>query len=381
MNERQKFGAVVLAVLMFLAGYLVGKNAEKLAGPPGDASPIKIGFIGPLSGDTANLGENMRLAVELARDEVNAAGGVKGRTLDVIFEDGKCDGKEAVNAGNKLLNIDKVTAIIGGVCSSETLAVAPLAEKAKVPLVSAASTNPKITTAGEYTFRFVPSDSFQGTFTADHFVNTLKKKKVAVMYCKSDYCVGIKDAFTKKFKELGGEVVAEEGFERDARDLRSQITKVKAAQPELVYFVSYTEGTIVGLKQMKELGVTAPVFGADAWDDPKIGKELKDKAHKAQYSLPANQSLPQEFVEAMEKRTGGKELVVYAPRAYDILKSLTEIMGQKGVGPENIKAGLSDLKDWKGIADTYSLDENGDVLSAEYVIKEFNKEGKAKEVK
>ena len=286
--------------------------------------------------------------------------------------------REAVNAGNKLLNIDKVTAIIGGVCSSETLAVAPLAEKAKVPLVSAASTNPKITTAGEYTFRFVPSDSFQGTFTADHFVNTLKKKKVAVMYCKSDYCVGIKDAFTKKFKELGGEVVAEEGFERDARDLRSQITKVESCTAGTRVFCQLYGRHDRGTQTDERAGRDCAGIWRRRVDDPKIGKELKDKAHKAQYSLPANQSLPQEFVEAMEKRTGGKELVVYAPRAYDILKSLTEIMGQKGVGPENIKAGLSDLKDWKGIADTYSLDENGDVLSAKYVIKEFNKEGKAK---
>lgn len=380
MNERQKFGAVMLAVLMFLAGYLVGKNADKLAGPAGEASDIKIGFIGPLSGDTANLGENMRVAVELARDEINADGGVDGRKVNVVFEDGKCEGKDAANAGTKLLTVDKVVAIVGGVCSSETLAVATLAEKEHVPLVSAASTNPKITTAGEYTYRFVPSDSFQGTFTAEHFVNTLKKKKVAIMFCKSDYCVGIKDAFKKKFKELGGEIVAEEGFERDARDLRSQITKVKATNPELVYFVSYTEGTIVGLKQMKELGVKVLVFGADAWDDPKIGEELKGKANGAQYSLPANQSLPKDFVENMNSRTGGKELVVYAPRAYDILKSLAEIMKQKGAGPENIKEGLDELKEWKGIADVYSLDTNGDVLSAKYIIKEF-KDGKAKEVK
>ncbi|MBI4268638.1 ABC transporter substrate-binding protein [Candidatus Uhrbacteria bacterium] len=376
MNERQKFSIVVLGVLVFLAGYLVGKNANQLAGESSGA--LKIGFIGPLSGDTANLGENMRLAVELAADEINTKGGVNGKNIEVVFEDGKCDGKEAVNAGNKLLNIDKVTAIIGGVCSSETLAVAPLAEKANVPLVSAASTNPKITDAGEYTFRFVPSDSFQGNFTAEHFVNNLKKKNVGVLYCKSDYCVGIKDAFKKRLSELGGKVVAEEGFEKDSRDLRSQIAKVKAAKPEIVYFVSYTEGTIVGLKQMKNLGVIAPVFGADAWDDPKIGEDLKAVANGAQYSLPANQSLPKEFVDSMSEKTGGKELVVYAPRAYDIVYALVEIAKKSGATSAGLETGLKALTEWKGISDTYSLDENGDVKTAKYTIKEF-KDGKAVE--
>lgn len=379
MNQSVKAGiaGVIAAGVIFWAGFYIGQNSVTNLTAN---KTIKLGFIGPLSGDAAALGENMKVAVEIARDEVNAAGGVNGRKIEVIFEDGKCDGKDAVNAGNKLLNVDGVTAIIGGVCSAETLAVAPLAEKAETPLISAASTNPKITDAGKYVFRFVPSDSFQGSYTAEHFVNGLKKKRIAIMYCKSDYCTGIKDAFKTHLKELGGTVSAEEGFEKDARDLRAQITKVKTSNPDIVYFVSYTEGTIVGLKQMKELGVTTKVFGADAWDDPKIGQELKKIADSAQYSLPANQNLPAQFVDEMKKRTQGKELVVYAPRAYDAIKSLAMIMEKAGDDKEKITAALANLKDSKGIADTYTMDANGDIGGAKYIIKEF-KDGKAEEVK
>lgn len=357
---------VAIAIVVWAGFTILNQGRDTVEGP------IKIGFIGPLTGDVAGIGENVRIAVDLAKDEINEARGIHGRRIEVIYEDGRCSAKEAANAGNKLININKVVAIVGGLCSSETLAVAPMAEEAGVPLISAASTNPDITNAGDYIFRFVPSDSFQGKFAAEHIVNTLGHKKVGALFCLSDWCVGIKEVFKAHLTELGGELVAEEGYAQDTSDLRSQITKVKAASPDIVYFVGYTEASIIGLKQIKELGLETPIFGADAWDDPKIPAEAGAAADGATYSITANRELPQSFIDEMNTRAaGGSELNTYSPRGYDVMKVLADIMIRVGTDQEKIKAELYNIQNYQGIADTYTLDENGDVSTANFTIKKF----------
>jgi branched-chain amino acid transport system substrate-binding protein len=352
-----------ITVLSLLAG---GCTRGKDEGGPG---VVKIGFIGPLTGDLAYIGENMLAAVELARDEINREGGVGGKKIELVVEDGKCDPKEAANAGNKLINIDRVTAIIGGLCSSETLALAPLAEKAAVVLLSAGSTNPGITDAGDYVFRNVPSDAFQGVHAARYVKTRLGKGRVAIIKCLSDWCLGVTEAFRAEFLKIGGVVAAEESFPQDSRDLRSQLVKLKAALPELVYFVSYTEGSIVGLKQMRELGLAAPVFGADAWSDPKIWEGAGKDGEGAMYLEPANKGYPPSFVDAMNAKTGGKEINVYAPRAYDAMRMLAMTMGRAGTRAEAIKNGLYGISGYQGIADTYTFDRNGDIMNAAYAVK------------
>ncbi|MBI5642271.1 MAG: ABC transporter substrate-binding protein [Deltaproteobacteria bacterium] len=365
MNRTLRIIAGILVLFSFTAGCTKAKDEA------GQGGAIKIGAVGPLTGEVAYIGENMKAALELARDEINGAGGIKGKKIEIIFEDGKCDPKEAANAGNKLVNIDKVAAIIGGFCSSETLAMAPLAEKAKVVLISAGSTNPRITEAGDFIFRNVPSDAFQGVYAAQYVKTKLNKKRVALLKCLSDWCVGVNDSFKAEFLRLGGEIASEEAFPQDSRDLRSQIVKLKAVNPELIYFVSYTEGTIVGLRQMREIGIKSPVFGADAWSDPKIWESVKGDGEGAMYLEPANKDYPQGFVDAMNKKTGGKVINVYAPRAYDALKILASVMENAGTETESIKKGIYGVSDYKGIADNYTFDGNGDIKNASYSVREF----------
>lgn len=369
----------VVGIIVVVAGVVIGYFVSKGPSGPVSTEPVKIGFIGPLTGDAATIGENMKIAIEIARDEINREGGINGRPIEIIFEDGQCEPKAAVNAGNKLINIDKVPIIIGGLCSSETLAVAPLAEKARVVLFSAASTNPKITEAGDYIFRNVPSDSFQGTFAAEYIKNTLKLSKAALLKCLSDWCVGVNDAFKARFQGLGGTIAIEESFQQEARDLRSQLSKIKAVAPEVIYFVSYTEATIPGIKQAKELGIKAPFFGADAWSDPKIWQEVGKLGDGAMYVEPVNKNLPETFVAEMNKRTGGKEINVYAPRAYDALKILAFVMKQKGIEATVVKDAIYDVKNYQGIADNYTFDRQGEITEAKYVVKRVQ-DGKAVEV-
>jgi branched-chain amino acid transport system substrate-binding protein len=363
--KKQYLGVALATIMLLGVGCAPKMNVTKTP------KPIKIGFVGPLTGDASAIGQNTLVGAEIARDEINKNGGINGQRIELVVEDAKCDAKTAASAGQKLITIDKVVAIVGGLCSSETLALAPITETAHVPLISAGSSNPQITRAGDYTFRFYPSDSFQGQFAATYAAENLKAKKVALLFCQSDYCVGVKDEFKKKFVTDERLVVAEEAYKQGDLDMRTQLTKIKAAAPDLIYFPGYTEEVIAGLKQMRQLGITTPVLGTDTWTDPKIIAAVKQYRINAEYTLPANQTLPESFTEAMKERAKGADIIVSAPRAYDIMKVLAEIMKKGDTAGASIKQSLYALKDYTGIADTYTMDSNGDMTIANYEIKKI----------
>lgn len=366
MKKSYSLGVGALCLIILGAGCTQAPRSAII-----NTAPIKIGYVGPLSGDVAAIGQNTLVGAQIAVAEINATGGIGKRNLQLITEDAKCDPKLATLSGQKLLSIDRVAAIIGGICSGETLALAPLAEAARVPLVSPGSSNPSITTAGDYTFRFYPPDNFQGEFAANYAVNNLAKKKIAILYCQNDYCAGIKDVFKKRISELGGTVTAEETYAVDSRDLRTQLIKIKVSGAELIYFPGYTEGVTVGLKQMKELGLTLPVIGTDSWTDPKVGEAAKASGLPVYYALPANKTLPPKFTNEMKKRTNSDTIIVSAPRAYDEVMALAKIMGDVGTDGTKIKNELYQLKNYSGIADTYSMDANGDMTIANYEMKKW----------
>ena len=360
---------VGIIIILIIGGVWYGVGRK-----PKEEGVIKIGFIGPLVGDVATVGQNTREAVELAVEQINEKGGINGKKLEVIFEDGRCNAKEATNAANKLVNIDKVPVIIGGLCSSETIAAAPITENGKTVLFSYCSSNPDITNIGDYVFRDYPSDSFQGIKAAEFIYNDLGIKNVAVLYCLSDWCVGVAEVFKKTFPELGGAVLIEESYEQTNRDLRTQLTKIKQTSPELIYFVGYTEASIVGLKQIKELGIEAKILGADAWDDPKISEQAGEAAEGLMYTMPFS-PLTKEFKTAMEAKTGGKELTVCTPQAYDAVNIIAEIMKKVGTDSEKIKDELYKVEEYEGVSGIITLDENGDLAAASYIIKTV-KDGK-----
>lgn len=336
---------------------------------------IKIGFIGPLTGDAVNFGQNARAAVELAVDKVNFLGGINGRNLEIIYEDGKCNPQDAVNAANKLIDIDKVPVIIGGLCSGETLSVSPIAERNKVVLFSYCSSNPKITEAGDYIFRDYPSDNFQGKYGAEFAFNKLKSRKAALLYCLNDSCVGIKDVFKKEYKKLGGKIVLEEGFDVANRDFRTIFAKVKEANPDLVYMLAMIEGTIVALKQAKELGLNVKFLGGESWNDSKILREAGVAAENIMYSVYLS-SLTEEFKALMKEKTRSDEIIQCSPPAYDAVMIIANILRKVGSDSTKIKDELYKIKNYQGVSGTISFDENGDLTTANYILK-IVKDGKA----
>ena len=377
MNQSTKWIVGVIVVLAVVAvGYFVSKGPSE----PVSTEPIKIGFIGPLTGDAANIGQNVRAAVEISVKEVNETGGIDGRPLEVIYEDGQCTGNVASNAANKLININKVPLILGGACSGETSSFTGAAEQSKTVVLSYCSSAPAISQAGDYIFRNYPSDLYQGSFGAEYIYNKLGKKKVAILYAKSDWGNGIKDVFSKKFKEIGGTIVAEEGYEQTSRDLRTQLTKIKATNPELVYFLGYTEASIPGIKQAKELGLNVPLFGGDAWDDSKIWTEVGTAGEGAMYSV-VYAPLNNDFKAKMKAKVGNDEITICTPQAYDAVKLIAKVIEKAGTNSETIKSELYKTSYTGGVsASEIKFDSNGDLVGANYIVKAV-RNGEAVEAK
>ena len=357
---------IVVIVVVILGIFWFGKTGNKKSGS------INLGFIGPLTGDAANIGQNAKAAVEVAIEEVNAAGGVDGKTLNVIYEDGKCNGKDAANAANKLINVDKVLAIVGAACSGETSAFTGLAEQTKTVVLSYCSSAPALTTAGDYIFRNYPSDTYQGAFAAEYLKNTLTKNSAAVFYVKSDWGVGIRDVFKEKFAELGGMIVFDEGYEQTAREFRTTLSKIKTSGADVVYFVGYTEASIPMLKQAKELGVNLQFFGADAWDDSKIWTDAGTSGEGAMYTVvSANPS--EGFKNALAIKVGNNEVGACSPTAYDAVHILAEVIEKVGTDSVKVKDALYDVNHLGGVSSSIiKFDRNGDLIGANYIIKKVS---------
>jgi branched-chain amino acid transport system substrate-binding protein len=338
--------------------------------------PIKFGIIMPLTGDAASIGQSVVNAVNLAAEEINAKGGIDGRKVVILAEDGKCNGKDAVNAMNKLVSVDSIHYMIGAGCSSETLAVVPIAEANKVVMLSPASSNPSITNSGDYIFRDYPSDSFAGDFAAKYIYDG-GARTVAIASCQSDYCTAIGDVFAKKFKQLGGKVVFNEQFPMTTTDMKTILSKIKDVNPDMIYMPSYTESTILAFKQAKELGIPSDkFFGGDAWDDPKIWTSTSGFSDGAKYTL-VGADVPQEFKQKYVNKYGpDMALTLGATQGYDALYVFKKVIEQAGDNPEAVKTALYDVQNYHGYSGTISFDSNGDLKESQYSVMTI-KNGKA----
>lgn len=367
MNQTTKvILGIVIAIVVIWGGYTLLKGPQEAVspGPAVSTEPIKIGVSLPLTGEAASFGEGGKPGAELAAKEINQSGGINGRMIELVFEDDKCS-KDGASVFNKLVNIDKVTAIIGSVCSAAVGPGAPIAQKAGVPTIIWGSA-PPLPKIGDYIFRTYPSDAFQGKFAAEFVVNVLKKSSVAVLYVKNDWGQGIRDVFVPRFEELGGKVVYDEGVAQDTKDLRSFVTKIKAANPDIIYFPAYPAIGVIGLKQMRDLGLNAPVLGGDAFETDEIVKS--GVAEDVMYTAGVIRN-PEEF-KTRVKNELGKDSNLMTPLAYDAVKILATVFAKVGTEKSAVRNELAGLSYKNGISlPVIEFDEDGDLKSAEFEVK------------
>ena len=352
------------------------KTGEKAEVPAVSSdNEILIGEFGSLTGSEASFGISTDEGVRLAVEEINGAGGVKGKKLkiDVVDDQGKQE--ETQSAVTKLVTHDKVVALIGEVASSRSLIAAPIAQEFKVPMISPASTNPKVTEKGDYIFRVCFIDSFQGTVMAKFAYQNLKVKKVAILRdVKSDYSDGLSKYFKETFVKLGGKIVDEETYiSQSDIDFKAQLTAIKSNKPEAIFIPGYY--TEVGLiaRQARELGLKIPLLGGDGWDSPKlseIGKEAVDGSFLSDhYTTDSTEPRVQKFI-SMYKAKYKTVPDAMAALAYDATKVLADAMERaKSLGGDDIRQAIAETKDFPGVTGKITIDRQRNPEKSAVVVK------------
>ena len=357
-----KTGKLVLwlVILIVIIGIIVAATKDSA-----EAGPIKIGFIGPLTGDVVTLGTASKTAVEIAVKEINDAGGVDGRQVEVIYEDGKCAPTSAASASQKLIAVDKVSAIIGGLCSGETGSFVKNAMDSKIITMSYCSSAPTLTGSGKYFFRNYPSDAYAGDFIAEHLYNK-GARKVAVLYPVSDYGTGIKDAFVKKFESLGGTISLVEGAQQSSRDYKTSLAKIKAANADYLFMPLYTEGGIPAIRQAKEIGLNMPIYVADTGSDAKFQKEIP--ADVEMHFVVVRSNTPVEFTDKVKAIAPDADVSICAPQAYDAAKIIASAMENVGLDGDKLQEEIRKME-YSGVSGLNKFDDNGDLVGAAYMVK------------
>jgi len=330
------------------------------------AEPIKIGEYASLTGKEASFGQSSHKGIVMAVEEINAAGGVLGRPLQLLSEDNQTKPGESATVAKKLIARDKVVALLGEVASGRSLEAGPIAQAYKIPMIAPASTNPKVTQTGSYVFRVCFIDPFQGTVMAKFAREDLKATRVAILSSVSNaYSVGLAKYFRETFTAGGGEVVAEKNFSEGDKDFRAQLTAVKAAGAEAVFVPSYyTEAALI-VRQARDLGLAVPFFGGDGWEAPQlleIGGDALDGCYYSTHFSPQNQApVVQAFVKKFQARWDGQVPDAFAALGYDAAHVLADAIARAGTtdGPE-LRAALAATKAFPGVTGATTIDAQRD---------------------
>ncbi len=355
---------LIIVLIVIVGGYFLIKGNQ-----PTSTEPIKIGLSTPLTGEGASFGEAMLGGAQLAVKEINDAGGILGRQVELVVEDDKCNSTGA-SVFQKLIEIDKVVAITGPICSAAAGPGVPIAQKAGIPVVLNGASAPGLTKVGDYIFRDYFSDAFQGKFAAEYFFNTLKKNKAAVIYVKNDWGQGIKEVFVNRFKEIGGQVVFEEGVVQDMKDFRTLLVKAKAANPDSFYLPIYPANAAGALKQIVELGIKLPVLGGDAFGAEEV---FRIKEAQGVLYVEIKTTAPEDFL-AKVKSVTGKTPLSFTPFAYDAVKIVAEAIRQAGsTDGKAIRDKLATMVYKDSVATpTIEFDSNRELKSPDYNVMIIN---------
>lgn len=281
----------IIAAVSLLSLVLIGCNSK--------SSTIKVGSIGPLSGPYAVYGGDCKNGIELAVSEINAAGGINGQQIELIAEDDEGAAEKSVSSYKKLVTQNGVKFIIGSLTSGCAIAISPLAQAQKIVQIAPAATAPSLTSAGNYIFRACYDDPFQGTVGGKFAAENLGKTRAAILYdIGNDYSVGLTDNFKAAFEANGGTIVSLETYSTGDKDFNAQLTKIKNAEPDVVYLPDYYSTVALIVKQLRAQGIDAPIVGADGWDGltENAGDEVLNGFYSNHYAADSSDEKVQNFV-------------------------------------------------------------------------------------
>ncbi len=346
--------AIAAGALSFISG--CKKKGEEV---------IKIGAILPLTGDMAKYGKTSLIALEMARDEINNQLKSNKYKIELIIEDDQLKSNIAVSAINKLIKINKVNAVIGPMASSITLAIAPIAEKNKIVLLSPGSSSPLITNAGDYIFRNCVSDLYEGIEMAIFVKDSLKIINCAILYINNDFGKGLENVFKKQYKTLGGNITLSESYEEGSTDFRSCLIKIQNSNPQAVYLIGYKEMVNV-FYQTNEIKFFTQWLGTTMLNDQYIIDQTRGAANNCifaswEYDINNNNPKLSKFITEFIAKSRNITPDVFAANTYDALYLIYEAIIKKSDKSEDIKNMLYTIQNYPGITGLTSFDKNGDV--------------------
>lgn len=352
----KKFFVVLLVALVAVTAVFAGGAKEAAT------SQVKIGFIGPLTGDYANYGVRCYQAVQLAVDEANAAGGINGAQIVLYAEDSEGAPDKALAGFEKLVNNDKVCAIVGAVLTGETLAVAEKAQEEGILLISPSASADGVTDIGSYIFRTTPNDGLQGKVAGYYFAKVLGIKNLGALYAKNDYSQGLYEGMKEAFEAAGGKISIAETCMVGDKDFKTQLTKLRNANVEAIYIPNYTAEMAQQLEQAAQLGMNIQFLSGDGFTDAQIYDLAGDFANGVIYTGPTPGAENQTFINNF-KKAFGVDPGTFSTNAYDAANIVINAIKVAGTDRSAIRDAVAATKDYDGVLGLINFESNGDIVA------------------
>jgi branched-chain amino acid transport system substrate-binding protein len=386
-NLLWRAGAAMVMVAGLLSSHACGQNGSK--------EPIKVGHFGSMTGKEATFGQSTDNGIRLALEEINKQGGFKGQPIDLITYDDKGESKEAGTAVTRLITSDHVTAVLGEVASSLSLAGGQVCEQHGVPMISPSSTNPRVTAGKKMIFRVCFTDPNQAAALAAFVRDNLKLSKAAILFDQTQaYSKGLRDDFTKAFTKMGGTIVEDQPYSGGDQDFAAQLNTIKAKSPEIIFIPGYyTEGGNIAI-QARKLGIKVPLIGGDGWDSSQltaIGQTAIEGCYYSNHSAPDQPNM-KDFVEKYKAKYGATPDAL-GGLGYDAMMVLFDSMKRtteptdaeikaeaeksheqpgevrQKLYRQNLAKAISETKGFKGVTGIITIDKNHDAQKGVVIVK------------
>ncbi|MCL2834360.1 MAG: ABC transporter substrate-binding protein [Treponema sp.] len=363
---------------VFILAALFLTTAFVFAGSSQDTNTVSIGAIFPLSGGVAYYGNESRDGALLAMEQINAAGGLLGKKLALLSEDDEGNAEKCVNAFTKLTTRDKVGIVLGSSTSGPTTAASSLAQASKVVLISPSATAMDVTKAGDFIFRACFIDPFQGVVGADFAYDTLNARRAAVLYdAGADYNTGLADAFKTQFKALGGQLVADEAYQTNDVDFNAQITRIRAANPDVVYLPNYYNDVTLQAKQLRAQGINCALVGGDGWDSliDNAGDEVLNGFWSSGFAADTTDPKGVAFVQAYQARFN-RPASQFAALGYDTMMLVIDsIKAANSFDPSAVKTAMAKING-SYVTGNIRFDSDRNPIKGAAILEIVKKDGK-----
>ena len=364
------FPSIILLLILVIGGLVV----SNFVGCKREPEVYKIGAILPLTGSASMLGDFIKSGIDIAVQHINKKGGIKGKKIEIVYEDSKNDPKEGISAFNKLVSMQGLPVIISAM-SSVTNAIIPLADRNQTPLFATTVSAAGVTDKSEYVFRLFITADIDAATMARYAANKMKLKKVAVLYVNDDFGMSFKDVFSQTFAEEGRKIVWAESFEKGESNFRGIITKLKSMDFQAVYLLGYEKGLGILVKQLREFGITKPILSIATIAQPYVREQAGDALNNTYFTSTIfnpdspKSDIARKFISEYETQFG-KKPNYFSAFAYDAMFLLSEAIRSHGYTKDGIKKGLLAIKDIQGVMGNITIKSNGDAAFP-MIVKKF----------